>query len=808
MPNTNQMKSVNDNIQYVSIKRNTKYPINGRSHTYEDIYNMYKTASIGVNIPYHAINNVEDYNVTNNPNTLENTSTYANIRPLKTVKHKLVVNTSTYTHDNTTNTDNVSEVTENIFNNNVDNSLPNNIYNSELYYDISTFVHIPVGLEGTINDVSTIQGNVTTGTSLSKNSALTLTTAVPNDIYQHFIDTDNNGSLNENDIFLISRSNIKYPEFKVDINELKFVTNNIDILPGIDPSTNSGIFYYKTFDNSGVEELTKNIEQGLDNLEVYKAIFNNQYYTIMRLKYSNAMLDRIRKYKINIHVPDNDYNIPLEFIKLSNIIFVKWKLSYTVYFNDNNKRIIEQSEHTKQLRNSNYNNGTSILPPITPISIGILPHSRAGGYYPTNAYHYVYASTWDSRTPLTRTGAVKKESLLKVVNEAITHTTKTGFLESCCLYNDGYNMPWEIGTKNNNSQEVRFYFKSMLYEFPTKYCNTGTDNNIGQPQYKMNGNNIYYNAPAAYNHDIMFFMSFARFIKDESGVQIFQYNTTVKDIPITLELELSYRDYMLDDESLRNNNIETYVVANRSIFKNTDQSGQPILQLKLDFPGESNQQEYSNKVKYSPAPPAVHINTPSGPPDPNDISTPTYTRQYSSINITGKYGAFKSGLDDDVSPSLGASNIKSLDKFNWEPNADAILSPRAQLGCAKLDNDIYKLPPITNDKGLMNWLRSTPIIVSQYYTGYNNTLWNLKQNYYTKYVNTLNTASKISYYDPLQNHVYMPLFYMNGNDNNFKTDSRSSNNEFKNMHRFTFNATLYELAEPDLSWLLTMFPVK
>nr|DAY42148.1 MAG TPA: hypothetical protein [Caudoviricetes sp.] len=49
----------------------------------------------------------------------------------------------------------------------------------------------------------------------------------------------------------------------------------------------------------------------------------------------------------------------------------------------------------------------------------------------------------------------------------------------------------------------------------------------------------------------------------------------------------------------------------------------------------------------------------------------------------------------------------------------------------------------------MNWLRSTPIIVSQYYTGYNNTLWNLKQNYYTKYVNTLNTASKTSYYDPL-----------------------------------------------------------
>nr|DAS01387.1 MAG TPA: hypothetical protein [Caudoviricetes sp.]DAY42137.1 MAG TPA: hypothetical protein [Caudoviricetes sp.] len=53
----------------------------------------------------------------------------------------------------------------------------------------------------------------------------------------------------------------------------------------------------------------------------------------------------------------------------------------------------------------------------------------------------------------------------------------------------------------------------------------------------------------------------------------------------------------------------------------------------------------------------------------------------------------------------------------------------------------------------------------------------------------------------------MPLFYMNGNDNNFKNDPRS-NNEFNNMHRFTFNATLYELAEPDLSWLLTMFPVK
>ena len=109
----------------------------------------------------------------------------------------------------------------------------------------------------------------------------------------------------------------------------------------MNPSTSGDIFYYKTFDNRGVENLTKNIEQRLDNLEVYNTILNNQYYTIMRLNYSNAMLDRIRKYKINIHVPDNDYNIPLEFIKLSNIIFVKWKLSYTVFFNDNNKSIIK-----------------------------------------------------------------------------------------------------------------------------------------------------------------------------------------------------------------------------------------------------------------------------------------------------------------------------------------------------------------------------------------------------------------------------------------------------------------------------------
>lgn len=803
MPNTNQMKSVNDNIQYVSIKKNTKYPINGRSHTYEDIYNMYKTASIGVNIPYHAINNVEDYNVTNNPNTLENTSTYTDIKALNTVKHKLAVNTSIYTHNDATNTDNVSSVIENIFHNNVDNTLPNNTYNSELYYDISTFIHIPVGLKDTINDISTIQGNITKNTSLSKNSTLTLTTTVPNDIYQKFINTPE--GLKENDIFLISRSNIKYPEFKVDINELKFVTNNIDILPGMNPSTSGDIFYYKTFDNRGVENLTKNIEQRLDNLEVYNTIFNNQYYTIMRLNYSNAMLDRIRKYKINIHVPDNDYNIPLEFIKLSNIIFVKWKLSYTVFFNDNNKSIIKQSEHTRQLRDSNYNNGTSILPPITPISMGILPHSRANGDFPTNAYHYVYASTWDSRFPTTRTTGAKEETLLDLVNEAITHTTKYGFLESCCHYNDGYNMPWEIGPKNNNSQEVRFYFKSMLYEFPTKYCNTGTDNNMGWSRYKDGVNNIY-NNNSAYNHDIMFFMSFARFIKDTTGVQIF-YNHTVKDIPVTLELELSYSDNMLDEESLQNNNIETHRVVNRSIFNITGQSRQPIYQLKLDFPAENNQQEYSSKVKYSPAPPPAHINTPSGLPDPNDISAPTYTRQYSSINITGKYGAFKSGLQDDVSPSSYASNSKSLEEFKWEPNADAILSPRAQLGCANFNNYIYKLPPNTNDKGLMNWLRSTPIIVSQYYTGYNNTLWNLKQNYYTKYVNTLNTASKTSYYDPLQNHDYMPLFYMNGNDNNFKNDPRS-NNEFNNMHRFTFNATLYELAEPDLSWLLTMFPVK
>ena len=40
-----------------------------------------------------------------------------------------------------------------------------------------------MGLKDTINDISTIQGNITKNTSLSKNSTLTLTTTVPNDIY-------------------------------------------------------------------------------------------------------------------------------------------------------------------------------------------------------------------------------------------------------------------------------------------------------------------------------------------------------------------------------------------------------------------------------------------------------------------------------------------------------------------------------------------------------------------------------------------------------------------------------------------------
>jgi len=57
----------------------------------------------------------------------------------------------------------------------------------------------------------------------------------------------------------------------------------------------------------------------------------------------------------------------------------------------------------------------------------------------------------------------------------------------------------------------------MLYEFPTKYCNTGTDNNRGGSRYKDGVNNIY-NNNSVYNHDIMFFMSFARFIKDQTGV--------------------------------------------------------------------------------------------------------------------------------------------------------------------------------------------------------------------------------------------------------------------------------------------------
>jgi len=45
------------------------------------------------------------------------------------------------------------------------------------------------------------------------------------------------------------------------------------------------------------------------------------------------------KYKINIHIPDNNYNIPLEFVKLSNLIFIKWNLYYNIGLNNNYKVI-------------------------------------------------------------------------------------------------------------------------------------------------------------------------------------------------------------------------------------------------------------------------------------------------------------------------------------------------------------------------------------------------------------------------------------------------------------------------------------
>lgn len=800
---TNKMTTFNDNIQYVSIKRNIKYPINGRSHTYEDIYNMYKTSDIGINIPYHTINNnIEDYNADNN--TLENTSVYSDIKVLNTEKHKLVFNTSAYTHDNITNRDSANNVTENYFYNNVDSNLPNNIYNSELYYDISTFVHIPQGL-GLIEGINTLQGDVTNNKSMSKSTNLTLNTSVPDDIYQQFIDIGK--GLNENDIFLISRSNIKYPEFKVDINELKFRTNNIDILPSTVPSSENDIFHIKTFNNSEVEETTRMVEQSqMDNLEVYKAIYNNQYYTIMRLTYNNIMFDRIRKYKINIHVPNNNYDIPLEFIKLSNIIFVRWKFSYTVSFNNNTYSIINYGGHKKDIRNKNYNNGTTILPPITPISMGILPHSRAGGEYPANAYHYVYASTWDPRKPATHSGQ-PTENLIDLVKEAITHTNKTGFLETCCRYNDGFNMPWEVETNNNNNNsfDVIFKFKSMLYEYPTKYCNTGNNNTAGE-HFKKIGN-IQSNIPAAYNHNIMFFMSFARFIKDVTGNQIFQYNNTVKDIPVTLQLELSSNDAVLEPTSLHKN----YVVTNQVSRSNNNYT---ILQkplqhlLELTFPAENNQSEYNNRVQCSPIPPAFNTSTNLG--GINISVSPTYTEQYSSINITGRYGTLQTGLNEDIYPQYKDLNIiqayKTLNEFKWEPNADAILSPHAELGCKDLENYIYNFS--NNNKVIMPWLKSTPILVNtSRYWGYG-TLWNNKQKHYTKYVNTLTNINKSYYYNANENYKYMTRHFISDYDNDFITAIRANNYRgIRDMHCFTFDATLYELVEPDLSWLLSMFPV-
>jgi hypothetical protein len=66
--------------------------------------------------------------------------------------------------------------------------------------------------------------------SLSTNHHITINSSIPDEIYNNLLrrNSDDVDKLSYNDIFIISRSNIKYPEFKVDIDELEFVSKNID----------------------------------------------------------------------------------------------------------------------------------------------------------------------------------------------------------------------------------------------------------------------------------------------------------------------------------------------------------------------------------------------------------------------------------------------------------------------------------------------------------------------------------------------------------------------------------------------------
>lgn len=830
---TTIMKPINTDIQYVSIKKNVKYPINGRQHTYEDIYNMYQNISGGKTIPYHTIqNSLKEF--TTDTNTVVNTSSYTDVKELNLTKHKLEYNTSTYTHDSNTNTDTSASVQETYLYNNVENTLPNNIYNSEIYYDISTFIYIPEGTitinTDTITNKPALLGicNQYEPESLSSKIPVTINSSIPDEIRNNLLiknDAVSNNKLTDKDILIISRSNIRYPEFNVDIEDISFVTQNIDWYNKLIPTDIYDIgFYgknmYSGIKNSYVTDILKNEEQqildkyglaGYYKNELYNILYNNQYYSIIKLTYNSQLFDRIRNYKINIHVPDNNYNIPIEFIKLSNILFVTWNFEYTITFNESNKySIIEFGKHTKQIRNNNYSNN-QILPPITPISMGILPQARANGEYPTNAYHYIYADLNQDKQHM--------PSFTEIIQNAIKKSQNYQ-IENNCRYNNGKNMAWTIERVSANKVTIRYLFKSILYEFPAAYCNTGNGTLKGvypQGYGTVSGNNIYRNN-TQYEHNIMFFMLFGRFMRDDTGISIFQDDMNIRDFPVNLYMTINTWDNDIEQNiSSINKNYNMYRIyrqnKNMSSHDKTNYSVKWLRQLEgqkinlgVTFPGaklsesesESESDEYKQNVQRSFAPPRVS----SFHPDLTQMQM--QVEQMISTNITGKYGSFYNNLETDLYDYKGAIDADTghgcrlASYFKVEPNAQAIFSYFKGMAYNEFDiNDIYSRDAI------MPWLKNTAIKAGNIYADL------INKDFYTRYVSTLTQYNKNNFYDPDENKLLNTRYVIYGESNYgiFNRLKKYPYMTIPNVHYFMFDAILYEIANPSCEWLLSMFPV-
>jgi hypothetical protein len=209
---------------------------------------MYQNIEYGKTIPYHGIHeNIKEYTTDNN---IVNTSLYTDVKDLNTTEHKLVYNTLVYTYNKVTNTSFIVSKENNYLYNNVDNNLPNNLYNSEIHYDISTFIYAPEGIYNISIDnndnIPVYLGNnkYTEIRKLLKN--IIINTHTPDDIRNKIITDTNAGfsdALSDNDFLIISRSNIKYPDFNVDINDLTYTTKNIDWYDNITSEDLSRIGY-------------------------------------------------------------------------------------------------------------------------------------------------------------------------------------------------------------------------------------------------------------------------------------------------------------------------------------------------------------------------------------------------------------------------------------------------------------------------------------------------------------------------------------------------------------------------------------